>query len=1364
MADFPAPIRDRCPSHLNATRNGWRKMTAAALVTLCCAASLHATKDDDTLVLRLKWWHQFQFAGFYAAQAKGYYAEEGLTVRIEEGKPSISSIDAVLAGDAHFGINDSSIVLRRLKGHPLVACAAILQHTPDIILSRDDRNIRTPADLVNTRIMLAGDQGRALLQAMLLSEGISPGSVKIVPHTWNIEDLIAKRVDAMTAYATEEPIQMRLRGAEPSMLRSIDYGVDFYGDTLFTTQHQASDHTERTAAFVRASLRGWDYALKNPGEIIDLILAMDGVKERAVTRESLLAEAEAMKPYVLSDVVEIGHMNPGRWEKIARTFVDVGMAPAVLPLDGFIFDAHPDHHTATTRWVLRLGAIVALLAAFIGLWNLQMRRRVRQRTHELADEIAQRTRAEAGLRASEERFRFMFNGAATGIAVTSIDGLFLQANPAYCTTIGYTENELQGMRLQDILHPEDRSACLDLIRELQAGPEPHFTTEVRCLRKAGGFVWKRASISIVRSDENSPGSIIVVAEDVSARYEAERELARVNRAQRLLGACNEALIRAESETELLHDICKVAVEIGGYRMAWAGFALQDEARTICPITYAGAEDGYLSAISLNWDETTPGGQGPAGRTIREGCTTLLADIENDGDFTFAREPARAHGYRGVICLPLSGELRTHGLLALYSGEVLDISDDEIKLLEQLAADLAFGLNILRIRAERQKTQEALITVARAVSASVGAEFFHQLTHSMVSALGADIGAVATLDPDDPTLCHTLCVVAGGRRAENFTYSLVGAPCENVAPTQPCIIPRDVQKLYPSSQLMADLRVEAYVGHPLVTSEGKLLGIMAVLYHQPLDRTDYIASSLQILATRAASELDRQQVDSRLREQAELLDKAQDAIIVRDLEQRITYWNKSAQRLYGWSTKEALGRPIAKLLYKEPASFNEATRQVITKGEWVGELHQISKKGNTLIVECRWTLVRDNQGVPRAILAINTDITEKKKLEHQFLRAQRMESIGTLAGGIAHDLNNVLAPVIMAVDLLKLSEVDPQKLSLLNTISTSSRRGADMVSQVLSFARGMDGRRVEVQLHHIVNDIEKIVLETFPKNIRITTSIGTDLWSITGDPTQIHQVIINLCVNARDAMPGGGDLSIQAENVMIDDNYATFSLDARPGPYVSLQIEDTGHGIPGTVLDKIFDPFFTTKEVGKGTGLGLSTTLAIVKSHGGFIQVYSEENRGTRFHIHLPAQPAPEPAPVVTSGSLSPLPRGNGETILVIEDEASIRQVSQHILEAFGYRVLTACDGAAGISLYAENLADIAVVIIDMMMPVMDGPTAIHTLISMNPSVRIIAASGISANAATARAAGPCVKDFLPKPYSAGALIESLHRALYTPGA
>jgi two-component system, cell cycle sensor histidine kinase and response regulator CckA len=369
----------------------------------------------------------------------------------------------------------------------------------------------------------------------------------------------------------------------------------------------------------------------------------------------------------------------------------------------------------------------------------------------------------------------------------------------------------------------------------------------------------------------------------------------------------------------------------------------------------------------------------------------------------------------------------------------------------------------------------------------------------------------------------------------------------------------------------------------------------------------------------------------------------------------------------------------------------------------------------------------------------------------------MESIGTLAGGIAHDLNNVLAPVIMATDLLKITETDAGRLSLIGTIAASARRGADMVGQVLSFARGVEGRRIEIQPRHLIQDIEKITQETFPKNIRIETSADSRLWAVTGDPTQLHQVLLNLCVNARDAMPEGGALTLTAGNVVLDEHYAAMNIDAKTGPYVLLQVEDTGTGIPAELIDKIFDPFFTTKAVGKGTGLGLSTTLAIVKSHGGFIRVYSEKNSGAQFRIYLPAIRTEAATP--PSIAASELPRGRGETVLVVDDEVAIRNINRQILETFGYRVILASDGAEAVSLYADNHADVAAVVIDMMMPVMDGPTAIRSLMTINPAVRVIAASGISANANSAKAAGVAVKQFLPKPYTTEILLKTLRTVI-----
>ena len=504
--------------------------------------------------------------------------------------------------------------------------------------------------------------------------------------------------------------------------------------------------------------------------------------------------------------------------------------------------------------------------------------------------------------------------------------------------------------------------------------------------------------------------------------------------------------------------------------------------------------------------------------------------------------------------------------------------------------------------------------------------------------------------------------------------------------------------------------------------------------------------------------ERKQVEEILMEQATLLDKARDAIIVRDLNHVIRFWNHGAERLYGWTEAEAVGRSIKQLLYRDPADFLTATDRTLSKGEWQGEIQQKAKDGHPLVVECRWTLVRDDRGQPKSILAINTDVTERKRLEDQILRAQRMESIGTLAGGIAHDLNNVLAPILMSIDLLRLSEADPRRLGILSTIEGSARRGADMVRQVLSFAQGVVGDQLVVNIGSLIREIEKIANETFLKSIHVKVELEPDLWTVKGDPTQLHQVLLNLCVNARDAMPEGGRLTVSATNLIVDEQYASMNFEARPGPHVVIHVEDTGTGMSREVMDRIFEPFFTTKEPGKGTGLGLSTTTAIIKSHGGFMRVYSEPGTGTKFQAYLPAHT--EPAPESSAAELPPdLPRGNGELVLVVDDEQAVREITRQTLEAYGYRVIVASDGVEATAIYAARQPEVSAVLTDMMMPLMDGPTTIQVLKRINPHVRIIAASGLNANRMVAKAASAGVRHFLPKPYTAEAMLTSLHEVL-----
>lgn len=503
---------------------------------------------------------------------------------------------------------------------------------------------------------------------------------------------------------------------------------------------------------------------------------------------------------------------------------------------------------------------------------------------------------------------------------------------------------------------------------------------------------------------------------------------------------------------------------------------------------------------------------------------------------------------------------------------------------------------------------------------------------------------------------------------------------------------------------------------------------------------------------------RQQAEEKIREQAALLDVAQDAILVCGLEGSLIFWNKGAERLYGWTAQEATGKRVSELLHmsKQP-HLASAWKTLLEKGEWRGEMHQVTKGGKTVAVASSWTLVRDQEDKPRSILVINTDITEKKQLEAQFLRTQRMESIGTLAGGIAHDLNNVLTPILMAAQLLQMDPTDDESRKWLKTIETSVKRGTGMIKQVLAFARGVEGDRGALQVRHLITELEKIMRDTFPRSIQIGTNLPTDLWTIIGDSTQLYQVLLNLCVNARDAMPDGGRLQIEASNLLLAEHDLRRQPAAKPGPYVALSVSDTGAGIPPHAIDKIFDPFFTTKEAGKGTGLGLSTAIGIVKSHGGFVNVYSEVRKGTEFKVYLPAQ---ETAATRQAEEERPeLPKGNGELVLVVDDEATILEMTKATLEAYGYRVLTAKDGTEALASCAQHHKAISVVVTDMMMPFMDGPATIRALRKLDPAIKVIAVSGLMENKKRADLADTGSTRFLQKPYTTEQLLHTLHETL-----
>ncbi|HEY0864121.1 MAG TPA: response regulator [Lacunisphaera sp.] len=399
---------------------------------------------------------------------------------------------------------------------------------------------------------------------------------------------------------------------------------------------------------------------------------------------------------------------------------------------------------------------------------------------------------------------------------------------------------------------------------------------------------------------------------------------------------------------------------------------------------------------------------------------------------------------------------------------------------------------------------------------------------------------------------------------------------------------------------------------------------------------------------------------------------------------------------------------------------------------------------------------------RCLIGVGTDITEKKKLQEQFLRAQRLEGIGMLAAGIAHDLNNVLTPILMAGPMLRVRATDPLDQRLLQTLENSAERGAALVRQILAFAHGTTGEPRLMQVKHLARDIVEMIEETFPKSIKLEQHFPADTWPIRANPTQIHQVLLNLCVNARDAMPRGGTLRLRTSNHRLDDIQALAIPGARAGNFVRIEVEDSGTGIPPEMLKHVWEPFFTTKEAGKGTGLGLSTVRGIAEAHQGFVELETVVGRGTTLRISLPAAEADAPADHRIAPPL--LPRGDGQLLLLVDDEATNRDVTHATLARYGYRVLAAGSGTEAVSLFIPRSDEIRLLITDLHMPNLDGASLTRILQRIKPGLKVLAISGLTSGPAGSETEKPeqFANDYLPKPFKPETLLLKVHRLLQPP--
>lgn len=975
----------------------------------------------------------------------------------------------------------------------------------------------------------------------------------------------------------------------------------------------------------------------------------------------------------------------------------------------------------------------------------ELEQRVDQRTaellalnKELAEDISERKRVEEALSRSESKFLDLYENAPCAYFSVGTDATIRLCNHHAVELLGYSREELLGKPVFELYAdgPEGKEKAKKVFERFLTG-EPMTDEELQMQRADGSIVWISLMVNGIRDSKGGLVEIRSMVLDIADRKRAELELLRLNLELDAIRSCNQILIRAEDEQTLLNDICRIICDKAGYRLVWVGYAENDDAKTVRPVAWAGAEDGYLTTAKITWADTERG-RGPAGTAIRSGETVYVEDFATDPRMVPWRKSALQRGYRCAIALPLKDErANVFGALLIYATESNAITSREIRLMEELADDLAFGINGLRSRIERKRAEDALYDA-------------QQVFRTLVEK-SPDI--IARYDRD----CRRTYVNPTYLKVAEIPQQelLAAAPiqCSPLPATSAAVLQNLLRRV-----LETGVAESVDVIWPKADNIDYWYNVFAF---PELDREGRVASVMTV--SRDVTE--RKQAEQEIRRSHLLLEAIVQnlplQIFVKEVQElRFVLVNRECEAVTGYPAEELLGRTGYDFFPREQADFFAAKdRETIAKGVLVDIPEEVleSKSGGTKILHTRKVPIFDESRKPLYLLGISEDITVQRSLQRQLFQAQKMEAIGTLAGGIAHDFNNILQVALGYSDLILGYEDLPKRCRRdLHKIHESARRGSDLVRRLLTFSRKTEIKPQPLNLNRRINEMRKMLERAIPKMIEIQLFLDENLATINADPTQVDQVLMNLAVNARDAMPEGGRLAFETANVVLDEEYAASHIEAKPGHYVLLSITDTGTGMDKETLRHIFEPFYTTKGMGEGTGLGLAMVHGIIQQHCGYIRCYSEPGQGTSFKIYFPALVADEE---LEEATVPVIPLGGSETILLVDDEEFVRELGQRLLSRQGYKVLAASNGKEAIEVYRSRRDEISLVILDLVMPEMGGKRCLQSLLEINPKVRVLVASGFSANGATKDTLMAGASGFVAKPFALNQLLKAVRVAL-----
>lgn len=939
-------------------------------------------------------------------------------------------------------------------------------------------------------------------------------------------------------------------------------------------------------------------------------------------------------------------------------------------------------------------------------------------------DITERKDAEDKLRKSEELLRHVMDSSGDCIEILDLEGNVVWMNQCRCRIMKFDHSRVaQGILWRNFWPGEGARVADSALAKAKAGRVGQFTAV--CPNYKGEILWWDVLVTPVLDSTGKPEKMLSVSRDVTESRHTERLLAWEKGTLELVSTSaplREVLegLMSGLEAQLPDALCSVVL------LDPDGKHLRHAAAPALPDAYCGAIDGSLIGPKA----------GSCGTAMHLGRQVIVSDIEADPLWEHYRELALEHGLRACWSTPLRRSTgQVMGSFAIYYREPRMPTANEMELIDRATHIVSIAIERKQAEEALRESSERLQLVARATNDAVWDwdlmtnklwwnEGFQTLFGYTPEEIEPGLESWSNrLHPDDLL------------RVKRSIFDAIH---------QGSVAWKDEYRFRRRDGSYADIFDRGYVIHDAGGNAVRMIGAM-------ID-----------ISERKRTEEALRNSEERFRQLAENITEV--FWVADTIKNRMLYvspafaavWARPCESLY---SSPQLWRETIHPEDREQVIEASETKQ--KRGDYDETYRIVRPDGTVRWIRDRAYPVRSTGGEIYRVVGIAEDITERKTMEAQFLQAQRMETVGRLAGGVAHDINNILAPVVMAVSLLRMGMDQAETDKTLNMIEASAQRGANVAKQLLLFRRGIDGQRGIVNLPELVREIAKIIQQTFLKSIILSVNIPHDIWAIMGDSTQLHQVLLNLCVNARDAMPDGGVLSLQIWNIELDSKCNELSPDARPGPYVQVIIKDTGMGIPGEILNQIFDPFFTTKPIGQGTGLGLSTVLGIMKGHGGFVTVQSRLGAGSTFEVFFPASSHL----VEKTSEVSPEwpPAGHDETILVVDDEEHIRDLVSRTLVLHGYHVETANNGSEAVDVYLKNTDKIKLVLSDVDMPTMDGPTMLKILRRINPSLNVIISSGIAGNtmsqsrSAELSALGPIT--FLEKPYTAEKILWVVHDLL-----